>query len=118
MTHLAAGVLTGGRAAFTPLMGAGGAGAGAGAGALVTAPATRPCPGPPLPCFAPLLATLVSADPFTPAGLLTECLAAFSFSASCRSCHHFCSEQTGGWLMWACGSIPKGDHDCLIESVS
>lgn len=38
VTHLAAGVLAAGRAAFPPLMGAGGAGT----GALVTAAATRP----------------------------------------------------------------------------
>lgn len=45
VTHLAAGVLAGGLAAFPPLLGAGGVGA----GALVTAAACRPCPGLPLP---------------------------------------------------------------------
>ena len=86
ITHLGAGVLAAGRAAFPPLIGA----EGGGAGALVMAAVTRPCPGtPPLPCLAPLLATLVSGSPFTPAGWVMDCLAAFLFSALSRSCHHF-----------------------------
>lgn len=90
MTHLAAGVLAGGRAAFPPLVGA----EGEGAGALVPAAANRPCPGPPLPRLAPLLARR-SEGPFTPAGRAPDCLAASLFSASCWSRHHFCSEQRG-----------------------
>lgn len=83
MTHLAAGVLAGGRAAFPPLMGA----SEAGAGALDTGPAR--------PCLAPLLE---EEGPFTPAGWVMDCLAAILFSASSRACHHFCSDQTGGLM--------------------
>lgn len=90
MTHLAAGVLAGIPAGLHPLMGA----VGVGAGALVPAGGRHPCPGPLLPILPILLTILLSDRTFTSASWLMDCLAVFWFSASFRSCHHFCSEQT------------------------
>lgn len=91
MTHLVAEGLAGGRAPLPPLTGA----EGGGGGALVTAAATNPRPSPPLPRPAPLLATKLSEGLLTAVDWVMDCLAAFSFSASCHLCHHFCPEETG-----------------------
>lgn len=80
-TNLPAGAVAGGRATFLPLTGGGGG---------------RPGPPTPLlPLGAPLLAMLLSEGPFDPDGWLPpDASAAFCFSASCRSRHHFCSDVT------------------------